>query len=180
MGLFLINDTKITDHFQETLRSIRTGRVNASILDSVLVEAYGTQMSIKELATVQSPEPAQLLITPFDKSVNQAIEKAIVLANLGAQPVNDGAGIRLNFPPLTEETRKNKAKEVDKHLEEAKIQVRLARQHALDGVKDLKTKGEMGEDDFKRAEVELQKEVDSLNKKLEEIASSKKEELLKM
>ena len=180
MSLFLDREAAIVSHFQDELKSIRTGRVNSSILDSIQVEAYGTMMHIKELATVTSPEPSQLLITPFDKSVNSAIEKAITLANIGANPGNDGAGIRLNFPPLTEENRKLRAKEVDKLLEASKVQVRLNRQEALDVLKQQKTNGEMGEDDFKRAETAIQLEVDHLNKKLEEIATHKREELMKM
>jgi ribosome recycling factor len=180
MSLFLDRETAIIAHFQEELKSIRTGRVNASILDNIQVEAYGTMMHIKELATVTSPEPAQLLITPFDKTVNNAIEKAITLANIGANPGNDGAGIRLNFPPLTEENRKLRAKEVDKLLEASKVQVRLNRQEAFDIVKKQKSDGEMGEDDYKRAEHAIQMEVDHINKKLDELAAAKREELMKM
>lgn len=180
MALFLENETGIINYFQNELKSIRTGRINASILDTILVDAYGSQLHIKELATIALPEPSQILITPFDKGVNNAIEKALVDANIGAAPVNDGAGIRLNFPPLTEETRKQRAKEVDKLLETARIQVRQSRQDALKLLEGQKKNGEMGEDDFKRAEIELQKEVEALNKKLEEMASAKQAELMKM
>lgn len=180
MGLFLDKEQGIFQHFQNSLTGIRTGRITASILDSILVEAYGTQMHIKELATVSSPESTQLMITPFDKTVLSAIEKALVAANLGAQPINDGAGVRLSFPPLTEENRKARAKEVDKYLEEARIHIRQNRGDALRSIEKQKDDSEIGEDDAKRAEFELQKEVDDANKKLLEITEAKKVELLKM
>ena len=180
MGVFIENESKIISHFSDELRSIRTGRVNASVLDTIQVEAYGSMMHIKELATVTSPEPSQLFITPFDKSINSAIEKAITVANLGVSPINDGAGIRLNFPPLTEETRKLRAKDIDKLTEHSKVQVRLSRQDAMDSIKKQKLDGELGEDDLKRAEVAIQVEVDHINKKLDELAKAKQEEILKM
>jgi ribosome recycling factor len=178
--LYLENAPKIIEHFYHQLKGIRTGRVNASVLETVLVDAYGTKMHIMELATIQQPEATQLLITPFDKGVLNPIEKAIRDANIGVNPVNDGAGIRLVFPPMTEENRKIRAKEVDKHLEEVKIQVRQSRLDALDVIKKQEKEGDIGEDDLKRGEEELQKEVVLLNTELETIAKAKKDELLKL
>lgn len=172
--------TRIAEDFQEKLKSIRTGRVNASVLDTIMVEAYGTKMHINELATVTSPEPAQLLVTPFDKGVLTSMEKAVRDSNLGVNPVNDGAGLRLNFPPLTEENRKDKVKEVNKLLEEARIHVRTHRTDVLKDEKKLKEASEITEDDLKRFEEDLQKEVDHLNKELEELAKKKQDELMKI
>lgn len=171
---------RIVEDFQLKLKSIRTGRVNANVLDNIEVEAYGTRMHIKELATVTSPEPAQLMITPFDKGILNEIEKKIRESNLGVNPVNDGAGLRLNFPPLTEENRKNKVKEVNKLLEEARILVRGHRTDILKNEKKSKEEGQVTEDELKRFEESLQKDVDQLNKKLDEIAKIKQDELMKI
>jgi ribosome recycling factor len=136
-------------------------------------------MKINELATVTIPESTQLLITPFDKSVNSSIAKAITDSNLGVNPVDDGAGIRLNFPPLTEESRKEKAKIVNKLLEESKVEVRKERQDILKKIKHQKDEGEIGEDEMKRLEDELQKETEKTNKDLEALAKKKEDELMK-
>jgi ribosome recycling factor len=137
-------------------------------------------MHIVEIATVTVPEPGQLWITPFDKSLNTAIEKAISQANVGANPTNDGAGIRLTFPPMTEENRKSRVKEIGQLLEEAKISLRGNRQDLLKSKKHAKEEGEISEDELKRFETELQVEVDLLNKKLEELAKQKEEEVMKI
>lgn len=180
MSYNLLPAAKIIESFRKTLVSVRTGRVNAAILEHVLVDAYGSKMHIQEIATVNIPEPSQLLITPFDKSLNNPLEKALTDANLGANPVNDGAGIRLTFPPLTEETRKIRVKEIYKLLEETRIVIRSTRQDLLKSQKHAKDEGEISEDELKRYENELQKEVDQLNKEVEEIAKSKEAELMKM
>jgi len=159
---------------------MRTGRVNAAVLENIYVEAYGSKMHVHEVATINIPEPSQLMITPFDKSINNAIEKAIIDSNLGISPVNDGAGIRLMFPPLTEETRKQRVKEIGKLLEESKIAIRNIRQDLLKTQKNLKDSGDLSEDELKRFELELQKEVDQLNKDLESICNDKEAELMKI
>ncbi len=170
---------KIKDFLAHKLSTIHTGRVTPATIDFISVEVYGTKLSIKELATISVPEPAQLLITPFDKSVTTAIEKAIRDSSLGVNPVNDGAGIRLNFPPLTEENRKARVKEVHKMLEEARISLRQHRQDALKDKKKEKDDGLISEDDLKAFEKNLQTEVDNLNKELEEMAKHKEAELMK-
>lgn len=178
--IYLDNADKIKEFLEKDLKSIRTGRVSASVLEQVSVEAYGSRMQIMELATIQQPEASQLLITPFDKGVIGAIEKAIQTSNLGVNPVNDGAGLRLSFPPMTEENRKARAKDVEKHVEEAKIQVRQNRTEAMDVIKKQEKNGEIGEDDLKRGEDEIQKEVNLLNKEIEEMGEKKKAEIMKM
>lgn len=178
MSYEIINGSKVREHLQNKLTGIRTGRVNASALDPIEVEAYGTKMKIIELATVTAPEPAQLMITPFDKSMIPNIAKAINNSNLGVNPNDDGAGIRLSFPPLTEETRAIKAKEVGKELEEARIMLRSMRQDLLKAEKRKKENDEISEDDLNRFEKQLQTEVDNLNKELQEMAKKKEEEIM--
>ncbi len=175
----LIPAQKIKDFLSHKLQSIHSGRVSPATLDLILVEVYGTKLSVKELATITLPEPAQLLVTPFDRSTLPAIEKAIKESNLGVNPINNGAGLRLVFPPLTEETRKARLKEVKKLLEEAKIYLRQERQELLKSKKKDKDEGLLSEDEFKQFEKNLQQEVNSLNQELELIAKHKEEELLK-
>jgi len=169
----LIPAQKIKDFLSHKLQSIHSGRVSPATLDPILVEVYGTKLSVKELATITLPEPAQLLVTPFDRSTLPAIEKAIKESNLGVNPINNGAGLRLVFPPLTEETRKARLKEVKKLLEEAKIYLRQERQELLKSKKKDKDEGLLSEDEFKQFEKSLQQEVDSLNQELELIAKHK-------
>jgi len=170
---------KIKDFFHQKLSIIHSGRVSPATLDPISVEVYGTKLSVKELSTITVPEPAQLLVTPFDKSTLTAIEKAIRESNLGVNPINNGVGLRLVFPPLTEEVRKSRLKEVKKLLEEAKIYLRQERQELLKHKKREKEEGILSEDEFKQFEKELQEEVDLLNQELETIAKQKEEELLK-
>jgi ribosome recycling factor len=176
----LVNQEKILEHLHSKLSNIRTGRVNSSILDTILVEAYNTKMHIIEIATVSTPEPAQLLITPFDKSLIPAIQKAISNSNLGVNPGDDGVGIRLNFPPLTQEARLVRIKEVGQILEESKISLRTNRQDLLKSKKRQFENDEISEDELKRFEIDLQKEVDFLNKELEQTAKNKEVDLMKI
>lgn len=175
-----LNSTKILDHLHHSLSGIRTGRANSGMLDPIMVEMYGSKMAIKELASISQPEPTQLLISAFDKSANKAIVKAITESNLGINPVDDGIGIRLNFPALTEETRKKLAKSANVLAEEAKVSVRNNRQDILKGWKKEKEESLISEDELKKLETELQKEVDSLNKEIEAVAKKKEEDILKV
>lgn len=171
---------QIIDRFTKKISSVRTGSVNSSILENVFVEAYGTKMKIEELATITKPEPTQLLITPFDKSVINSMYKAILESNLGVNPVNDGAGLRLNFPPLTEESRKIKVKEIHQLAESAKIELRLARQDVIKEKRKEKEDGLLSESELSSVESDIQKEVDDLNKELELITKNKEQELMKI
>jgi ribosome recycling factor len=180
MSYTLIDGKKVLEHFIQKLAQIRTGRVNTSILDHVVVEAYESKLSIIEVATISVPEPSQLMITPFDKSLLRNIEKALTDQNVGANPNNDGIGIRLVFPPLTQETRKEKTKEVFRDMEDAKIMVRNMRQDILKTKKRQHENDEISDDELKRFETDLQKEVDTLNKELEATAKTKEQELLTM
>jgi ribosome recycling factor len=180
MAYQYLNSTKILDHFHYSLSGIRTGRTNSSVLDAIKVEMYGSKMAIKELASISQPEPTQLLISVFDKSANKAISKAIVESNLGVNPVDDGIGIRLNFPPLTEETRKKLAKSTSVIAEETKVIIRNNRQDILKSWKKEKEDSIISEDELKKLETELQKEVDALNKEVESIAKKKEDDILKV
>ena len=175
-----MNSNKILDHYNKVLSSIRSGTINSSILDNIFVEAYGSKMKINELGTINKPASAQLIITPFDKSLLQDIAKAISLANIGVNPVDNGAGIILNFPALTEESRKIRVKELKKEEENAKIVVRQERQSLIAGAKKQKENGELSENGLSNFEMDLQKEVDQVNKEIEKITKSKEAELLKM
>ncbi|NJK71663.1 ribosome recycling factor [Candidatus Gracilibacteria bacterium] len=180
MSYKYLNSDKILEHFHHKLSGIRTGRVNASVLDTILVDVYGSKLTIKELATITMPEPTQLLITPFDKNLIQDIQKAINNSTLGVNPNDDGAGIRLAFPPLTEENKKERLKEVGQILEESKISVRSNRQDLLKTKKKAMENDEISEDELRRFEGELQKEVDTINKELEEISKNKEEDLMRV
>lgn len=176
----LDNAASIIEHFAEEVKGIRTGRVNAAVLETINVQAYGSSMKIVELATVTQPEPSQLLVTPFDKGVIPEIIKGINNSNLGVNPVDDGAGIRLVFPPMTEENRAARAKEVNVLLEDARVKARQDRSDTLKLWKGQKDAGEIGEDDLSHYEKQLQDEVEHLNKELEEMGEKKKEEIMKM
>ncbi len=170
--------TKILEHYHTTLSGIRTGRANSSVLEPITVEYYGSRMQIKELATLTLPEPAQIQISPFDKGAIKAISTAISNSNLGVNPIDDGIVIRLNFPPLTEETRKKLAKTVSIAMEDARIAVRNNRQDLLKLWKKQKDDSEISEDILKKLEDELQKEVTELNKELETIAKHKEKDIM--
>ncbi len=175
-----LNTNKILDHYKKVLSTIRSGTVNASILDNIFVEAYDSKMKIIEVATVNKPESAQLVITPFDKGLLQAISKAISLANIGVNPIDNGAGVILNFPPMTEDSRKIRVKELKKEEESAKIVVRQERQSLMTSAKKQKENSEISEDELKKIETNLQKDVDSLNKEIEKLTKQKEDELMKM
>jgi ribosome recycling factor len=175
-----ISASKILDHFSNVLSGIRTGRANSSVLEPIQVDMYNSKMQIKEIATITLPEPATILITPFDKSAIGPISKAISNSNLGVNPIDDGAGVRLVFPPLTEETRKKLAKNISVFVEDAKIQVRNSRQDILKTWKKQKDDSELSEDELKKLESQLQEEVTAINKEVEEKGKKKVEEILKI
>jgi ribosome recycling factor len=176
----LLPGAQIIDRLVKKIASIRTGSVNSSILENVFVEAYGSKMHFEELATITKPEPTQLMITPFDKSVLNSMYKAILDSNLGINPVNDGAGLRLNFPPLTEETRRIKVKEINQLAETAKIELRQTRQDLIKTKRKEETDGFISESELTIFESSMQKEVDELNKEIEAVVKAKEVELMKI
>ena len=171
----------ITDKMEKTIENlrkrfatVRAGRANPSSLDGVMVEYYGVMTPLKQLATISVPEARQLLIKPFDKSSLASIEKAILASNLGYNPGNDGETIRIVIPELTEERRKELAKQVKAISEEAKVSVRNIRHDGLEDVKEL----EMPEDEEKGMEKDIQDLVNEYNKKIEDALKEKEQELL--
>jgi ribosome recycling factor len=171
----------ITDKMEKTIENlgkrfatVRAGRANPSSLDGIMVEYYGVLTPLKQLATISVPEARQLLIKPFDKSSLAGIEKAILSSNLGYNPGNDGETIRIVIPELTEERRKELAKQVKAISEEAKVSVRNIRHDGLEDVKKL----EMPEDEEKGMEKDIQDLVNEYNKKIEDALKEKEQELL--
>lgn len=168
---------KSIDHLTKELTKIRAGKANPSMLSSVLVEAYGVQSPLNQLASVTTPDARTLAIQPFDKSTLQDIEKGILQANIGLTPQNDGEFIRLNIPPLTEERRKALVKQTKAEGEDAKISLRSARKDAMDFIKSLEKDG-LSEDMAKNAEEDVQKVVNEYTAKIETIVSKKEAEIM--
>lgn len=157
---------------------IRTGRANPAILDSVLVEAYGSSMPINQVATVSCPEPRLIMVQPFDKNNLSAIEKAIQKADLSLNPSSDGNVIRIQIPELTEERRKELVKYAKQKAEEAKVAVRNIRRDSNDLIKELEKGKEISEDDSKREQDTVQKITDTYIEKLSDLAANKEKEIL--
>ena len=157
---------------------VRAGRANASVLDKISVEYYGTETPINQVASISAPDPRTLVIQPWDGTLLKAIEKAIQTSDLGINPQNDGSSIRLNFPQLTEERRKELTKQVRKYAENGKVAIRNVRREAMDKLKALQKKSEITEDDCKDFEKELQDMTDKRCKELDELAAKKEKELM--
>lgn len=169
---------KRVDDFHAELKTIRAGRANASVLDKIAVEYYGTMTPVAQIGSISTPEPRMLVIQPWDQSVLGEIEKAINKSEIGIAPQNDGKVIRLNFPPLTEERRKELVKTVKKYSEEAKVQIRNIRRDALDDFKKKQKASEITEDDFKGIEKDIQTLTDKFVKEIDDITASKEKEIL--
>lgn len=160
--------------------SIRAGRANPNVLDKVMVEYYGVPTPVNQVAAVSVPEARTLLIQPWDKSTLKLIEKAILTSDIGLNPQNDGSVLRLVFPPLTEERRRELVKGVYKYCEEAKIAVRSIRRDAMDKLKDMKKKSEITEDDLKNTEKKMQTLTDRFCKEIDETAAAKDKEIMEI
>lgn len=160
--------------------SIRAGRANASLLDRISVEYYGAPTPLNQLASITVPEARVLLITPFDKSVLKEIERAINESDLGINPANDGSVIRLVIPALTEETRRDLAKDVKKVGENAKVAIRNIRRDAMDEAKKQEKNKEITEDELKSLEKEIQKVTDEAVKHIDQMTANKEKELLEV
>ena len=158
--------------------SVRAGRANDSVLDRVQVEYYGSPTPLNQVASISSPDPRQLVIQPWDSSLLREIEKAILTSELGINPQNDGKVIRLTFPQLTEERRKELTKQVHKYAEGGKVAVRNIRRDVMDKIKAAKKTSEITEDDAKDYEKKLQDVTDKYVKKLDELAAEKEKELM--
>ena len=168
---------KALDALYENLKTIRTGMANASLLDHVQMEYYGSMMPINQVASIKIVEGRQLVIKPFDRNTLKDIERAISTSDVGLVPQNDGEVIRLNVPALTEERRKEFAKHAAKMGEEAKIAIRNVRREGMDAIKKDK---ELTEDDKKEMEKDIQKITDNFGKKIDQAVSEKEKEILKV
>ena len=167
-------------HLREDLSSVRTGRASGSVLSRITVEYYGAPVPLNQLASVNVPEPRLLVVQPFDKNSISQIEKAIQQSDLGIAPSNDGQVIRLAFPPLTEERRKDLVKQVHHRAEEGRVAVRNVRRHAKDDMEKLEREHSISEDELTRGEKELQKLTDRYVASIDEVQRHKESELMEV
>lgn len=171
---------KALTHLREDFSAIRSGRANPSMVDKLMVEYYGSEMPLQQLASFSVPEARQLMIIPFDKGSLSAIEKAIQASDLGVNPSNDGANIRLNFPPLTEERRKDLVKVAKTKAEDAKVSARNARRQARQDIEKLEKDGDISKDDVERIEKELDKITNDCVAQIDVLLSHKEAELMEV
>lgn len=165
------------EHLKNELKGIRTGRANTGMLDNVFVEIYGSQMRIKDIASVTAPEPRQLLITPFDRQNTAAIGKSIEKANLGFMPITDANCIRIKISPMDEAMRKEMVKLCNKRCEEAKVSIRNIRRESNELAKKQKASGVIPEDQLNKLEKEIQNMTDKFCKEADEITVKKEKEI---
>ncbi len=170
--------SKAVDHLADEFGAVRAGRANAKVLDRITVEYYGSETPLAGVATISSPDARTLVISPWDTKLLKDIAKAIQTSDLGINPQNDGRVIRLTFPQLTEERRKELAKQVRKYAEDAKVAMRNIRRDGMDYVKKLKKNAEITEDDQKKAEKDLQTLLDKYIKKVDDALAAKEKELM--
>lgn len=171
---------KAINALQNDLAAIRAGRANPAILDKVTVEYYGVQTPVQQVGTISVPEARTIIIQPWDASILGEIEKAILKSDVGITPNNDGKSIRLNFPPLTEERRKELVKGISKRGEECKVAIRGVRRDAIEGFKKQKKDGEITEDDLKDLETKIQKLTDKFIANVESVISIKEKEIMEV
>ena len=171
---------KTLEILQEDFGAFLAGRANARVLDRIMVEYYGVDTPVGQVGTISSPDARTLVIQPWDGSLLKKIEKAIQTSDLGINPQNDGRVIRLVFPQLTEERRRELTKQVKKYGEDAKVAVRNIRRDAMDYIKALKKKSEITEDDQKKAEKDLQELTDKYIKKVDDACAVKEKELMEL
>ncbi len=166
------------EHFKREMMRIRTGRATPMLVEDIKVESYGAMMPLKQIANISVPEPRQLLIAPWDNSMLPAIEKAIKAANIGVQPNNDGATIRITLPALTEEQRKELVKVLGRRAEDARVAVRNVREDIWKAIQEAEKVGDISEDEKFSAKDALQEVVDEYNAKIESLRKEKEEEIM--
>ena len=179
--LFLFGEEKMEKaitQLKKEFGSIRSGRANPLILDKVVVDYYGAPTPLRQMSQVTVQDGTTLVITPYDKSILKEIEKAIIKAEIGITPNSDGICIRLAFPPLTEERRKEIVKDVKKMAEEAKVGVRAARRDGMEEAKAEQKEGNITEDELKQAEIEIQKITDKNIEEIDKILEAKEKEVM--
>lgn len=164
--------------FEEELHGIRSGRASTALVDRLMVEYYGQETELRQLANISTPEALQILIRPYDKSAVKAIEKAIQQANIGVNPNTDGDNIRLNMPPLTGERRQELVKFLHKRMEEARVAIRNIRRSANDDLKEFEREKMISEDEMKYGQEEVQKLTDDYIAKVDELGKAKEQEIL--
>lgn len=179
----VVSDTKTKmrdalEHFKKELSLLRTGRANPSMFDNVNIEVYGTFMKLKELANISTPEPRQIVISPFDPQTVGPIAKSIEKANMNVQPIAEGTFIRINIPPLDESMRKEIVKQGKKKAEDAKIIIREIRRKGNDTVRKQKAEGIIAEDEVKKAEKNIQELTDENCKQIDELFAVKEKEIM--
>ena len=171
---------KSIESYKLELDTVRAGRANAKILDRITVDYYGTPTPINQLGTISVPDARTLVIQPWDSTILKEIEKSILASDIGITPANDGKIIRLVFPQLTEERRKDLKKQVSKLGEDAKVAIRNIRRDAMDKAKDMKKNGEMTEDEQKASEKTVQDLTDKYIKEIDVITASKEKEIMEI
>ncbi len=171
---------KTLESFEKEMSKVRTGRASQNMLDSVRVDYYGTQTPLPQMATVSVPESRLITVKPWDVSVINEVEKAILKANLGLTPSNDGKLIRIAIPPLTEERRKDIVKTVSKTCEDYKVAVRNIRRDSNEMLKDLQKEGDISEDDSFKGQKQVQDLTDQYIKKLDDTFAAKEKEILEV
>ena len=169
---------KALEHLEEEFGAVRAGRANAKVLDRITVEYYGSETPLNGVATISSPDARTLVIQPWDTKLLKDIQKAIQTSDLGINPQNDGRVIRLTFPMLTEDRRKELVKQIKKYAEEAKVAMRNIRRDGMDYVKKLKKDSAITEDEQKKAEKDLQDMLDKFIKKVDDALAVKEKELM--
>jgi ribosome recycling factor len=168
------------DHLVDEFKGIRAGRANAAVLDKVTVDYYGVPTPINQLSSISVPEARTLVIQPYDASSLKSIEKAIQMSDVGINPQNDGKVLRLIFPPLTEDKRKEIAKDISRIAEDSKVQIRNVRRDTVEKLKKMKKNGELTEDDLKDGEKKVQKSTDNFIKEIDSITDKKKKEIMEI
>lgn len=181
--IFAVAEQKMDKSINSLLNeyaAIRAGRANPAVLDRVTVEYYGAPTPLNQMAAISTPDARTLMIQPWDKSTLKDIERAILMADIGINPQNDGSVIRMQFPPLTEERRKEIGKNIFKIGEDTKVAIRSIRRDAMDKLKDMKKKSEITEDDLKNAEKKMQDLTDKFCKEIDGLAAKKEKEIMEL
>ena len=172
--------TKAIDHLVDELANIRAGRANPAILNKINVDYYGAPTPINQIGTISVPEARQILVTPWDKSLLSAVEKAIQKSDIGINPINDGNSIRINFPELNEQRRKELVKDVKALCEESKVAIRNIRRDAIDQSKASQKNGEITEDELRSDEEKIQKITDKYVENVDKMFANKEKEIMEI
>lgn len=169
---------KVVSGFAENLKTLRTGRASAALVEDVLVSYYGTPTPLKHIASLATPDPKMIVVSPWDKSVLAEVEQAIRTSDLGVSPVNDGSAIRVAIPPLTEERRKELVRKLSQMAEEVRVALRTIRRDAWDKIQEEEKAAKISEDDLYAAEKELNTTIDDFHRKLDVLVGAKEKEIM--